>query len=164
MALYIVYMSVYILHAIYTVHMYTEWTVHYNPTLAINTGTFSSNQTVLEPATYLYPEQSDLTAGRQDCRRGINTCDQVLVSHCNALGKWFTPSCSAQCHKAENNNWKNSEGSHSFPSWNDTRLRSGWLPSADIKVAVINLHTPFSSTPNWLLLIWRRKKNEKAFY
>lgn len=64
--------------------------------------------------------------------------------------------------KTENNNWKNSEGSHSFPSRNDTRLKTGRLPSADLKVAVINLHTPFSSTSNWLLLIWWRRKKWKS--
>lgn len=142
------YIYIYILHVIYTTcmnHTLILTVSIQNWKLVWQAAAFSSNQTALEPVTYLYPEQSANTDGRQGRRRNINTCDQVLVSHCKTLGKWFTPSCFAQCHKPENNNWKNSVGSHSF---HDTRLRSDRLPSAEIKVAVINLLAPFSSTSN----------------
>lgn len=128
-------------------------TVHNNPTVFISRGSLWSLQ-----HTSIQDNLLSLTDGRQGCKTAINICDQVSMSHCNALGKWFTPNCSAQRHKPENNNWKNSMGSHSFPSRNDTRGKRGWLPSAMIKVAVINLHTPYSCTSNLM------DKNKRAFY
>lgn len=83
----------------------------------------------------------------------IHTCDQVLVSRWKAFGKWFTSSCSARRHKPENNNWKTSEGSHSFTD--DSRSTS----ICRQKAAAINLMAPFSAASYWLLLIsWREKK------
>lgn len=141
-------------HSFKPIHYATLSRIHQHLKKLHHAAPFTSNKAISKPAACSYPEQTHLTDGRQPPSIRVIKCQCPIVKH---LPNDLPPAAPHCVINLKTTTGKAARDLIHFPDESDTRLSGGRQASAEIKVAVINLHATPSSTSDWLLLInWTR--------